>query len=132
MITKGIKALTEEARSRIENLSPAEAMARTAQDDYLLVDLRDVRELQRDGVIAGAYHAPRGMLEFWIDPQSPYHKPALLAQKGLVFYCASGMRSALATDAVRNMGHRDVSHVTGGFAALKEAGAEIVTYKKPE
>ncbi|MBT8152666.1 rhodanese-like domain-containing protein [Epibacterium ulvae] len=130
MITKGIKTLTQEARDRIENLSPADGMARVASDDYLLVDIRDVRELQRDGMIQGAYHAPRGMLEFWIDPDSPYHKPALLASKGLVFYCASGMRSALATDAVRAMGHPHVAHVTGGFNALKEFGAPVVPYSK--
>lgn len=128
MITKGIKALTQEAMSRIENLSPQEGMERVASDDYLLVDIRDVRELQRDGVIKGAFHAPRGMLEFWVDPDSPYHKPELLKSKGLVFYCAGGLRSALAADAVRAMGHPHVSHITGGFAALKDMGAPIEPY----
>lgn len=126
MITAGIKELTDAANGRISTISATEGLQRQKTGEFLLVDIRDVRELIRDGMVKGAYHAPRGMLEFWIDPKSPYYKPALLALPGIVFYCAGGLRSALAADVVQFMGHRQVSHIEGGFAALKDAGANIV------
>lgn len=131
-ITKGIDQLTKEAMSRIANLTPEEGLTRVKDDGHLLVDIRDVRELQRDGLVEGAYHAPRGMLEFWLDPDSPYHKPELLDPDGLVLYCGGGLRSALAADALQAMGHPAVSHITGGFAALKQSDAVIVPFSKRE
>lgn len=131
MITAGIKELTDAANARISTISATEGLQRQETGEFLLVDIRDVRELIRDGMVSGAYHAPRGMLEFWIDPKSPYYKPALLALPGLIFYCAGGLRSALAADVVQFMGHPQVSHIEGGFAALKEAGATIVAKEVP-
>ena len=122
MPTKGCKALVEEARTRIETL-PAEA-ARALLDDpgVQFVDLRDVRELERDGMIPGAFHAPRGMLEFWVDPASPYFKEVFGSGRRFVFYCASGWRSALAAKAAQDMGLENVAHVGGGYTAWREAG----------
>lgn len=124
-ITKGCKALVEEARARIETL-PAEA-ARALLDDpgVQFVDLRDVRELERDGMIPGAFHAPRGMLEFWVDPASPYFKEVFGSGRRFVFYCASGWRSALATAAVQDMGLEPVCHLDGGFNGWKAAGGPV-------
>jgi rhodanese-related sulfurtransferase len=124
-ITKGCKALVEEARARIETL-PAEA-ARALLDDPAVqfVDLRDVRELERDGMIPGAFHAPRGMLEFWVDPASPYFKEVFGSGRRFVFYCASGWRSALATAAVQDMGLEPVCHIDGGFNGWKAAGGPV-------
>ncbi len=90
-----------------------------------LVDLRDVRELQREGRIPGALHCPRGMLEFWLDPESPYHKPALGGDRKLVFFCAAGWRSALATKTAQDMGRANVAHIDGGFTAWREAGGPV-------
>lgn len=126
MITAGIKELTDAANTRISTISATEGLKRQKTGQFLLVDIRDIRELLRDGVVDDAYHAPRGMLEFWIDPKSPYYKPALLALPGIIFYCAGGLRSALAADVVQLMGHPQVSHIEGGFAELKKAGAKIV------
>ena len=124
-ITKGCKALVEEARTRIETL-PAET-ARALLDDpgVQFVDLRDVRELERDGMIPGAFHAPRGMLEFWVDPASPYFKEVFGSGRRFVFYCASGWRSALATAAVQDMGLEPVCHIDGGFNGWKAAGGPV-------
>ena len=124
-ITKGCKALVEEARARIETL-PAEA-ARALLDDPAVqfVDLRDVRELERDGMSPGAFHAPRGMLEFWVDPASPYFKEVFGSGRRFVFYCASGWRSALATAAVQDMGLEPVCHIDGGFNGWKAAGGPV-------
>ncbi len=119
---KGYKALVEEADAEIEAVSPAEAAKLAEKDDVLLVDIRDVRELQREGKIPGALHAPRGMLEFWVDPESPYHKEIFASGKTFVFFCAGGLRSALATKAVQDMGLSPVKHITGGFGAWREAG----------
>lgn len=124
-ITIGYKALVEEAEREIETL-PAEAAVRLAgRDDTLLVDIRDIRELQREGRVPGAFHCPRGMLEFWIDPQSPYHKPVFAQDKTFVFFCAGGLRSALAAHTAQRMGLKPVAHIRGGFAAWKEAGGPV-------
>lgn len=124
-ITVGYKALVEEAEREIETL-PAEAAVRLAgRDDTVLVDIRDIRELQREGKVPGAFHCPRGMLEFWIDPQSPYHKPFFAQDKTFVFFCAGGLRSALAAHTAQRMGLRPVAHIRGGFAAWKEAGGQV-------
>ena len=94
-------------------------------DNYVIVDIRDPRELWRDGTIPGAVHMPRGMLEFWVDPKSPYHREIFQSGKKFVFFCAGGLRSALATRAVQEMGLKPVCHIAGGFSAWKDAGFEI-------
>ena len=124
-ITTGYKALVEAAERDIETL-PAEAAIKLAgRDDTVLVDLRDIRELQREGRVPGAFHCPRGLLEFWVDPQSHYHKPVFAEDRRFVFFCAGGLRSALAAQAVQRMGLRPVAHVGGGFAAWKQAGGPV-------
>ena len=100
-ITTSVKSMVEAAEREIENLSVEQAMGLHGKDDVLFVDIRDIRELQRDGKVPGAFHAPRGMLEFWIDPQSPYHKDIFAQDKTYVFFCAGGFRSALATQTAR-------------------------------
>jgi rhodanese-related sulfurtransferase len=92
----------------------------------LFVDVRDVREADAEGMIPGAYAAPRGMLEFWVDPESPYARTPLIEARELVLYCALSWRSALATDTLREMGYDNVMHIEGGFAAWKEAGGAVV------
>jgi rhodanese-related sulfurtransferase len=91
----------------------------------VLVDIRDIRELQRDGKVPGAFHCPRGMLEFWIDPASPYHKPVFAQDKKYVFFCAGGLRSALAAQTAQRMGLKPVAHVRGGFGAWKKLGGPV-------
>jgi rhodanese-related sulfurtransferase len=124
-ITKGYKALVAEAEAVVETIPPADALALVGRDDTVLVDLRDPRELEREGRIPGAFHCPRGMLEFWIDPESPYHKPVFAQDKRFVFFCGGGWRSALAARAAQEMGLKPVAHVGGGFAAWKAAGGPV-------
>ena len=93
--------------------------------DVVLVDIRDPRELTREGRIEGAFHCPRGMLEFWIDPESPYHKEVFAEDKQFVFFCAGGLRSALAAKTAQDMGLKPVAHMIGGFGAWKKSGAPI-------
>ncbi|MEZ5560768.1 MAG: rhodanese-like domain-containing protein [Pseudomonadales bacterium] len=119
----GYKALLAEADKSIRTLSVDEARALLDSNDVQFVDLRDVRELQREGKIPGAFHAPRGMLEFWVDPESPYYKDVFGSGKTFVFYCQSGWRSALATYAVQRMGLKNVCHIGGGYRAWADAGA---------
>ena len=114
-----------EARERIEAIEPKEAQDLLERDDVVFVDIRDVRELQRDGMIPGAMHCPRGMLEFWADSESPYHKPVFSEDKRFVLYCASSWRSALATDVLQRMGVTPVAHINGGFKAWREAGLPV-------
>lgn len=122
-----VKTLVATAKSRIVTLSQEEAEAGAAAGEMQLVDIRDIRELNRDGRIPGALHAPRGMLEFWIDPQSPYHRPELDSGKRLVFFCASAWRSALAVQALADMGVENIAEMEGGFSAWKARGAPIET-----
>lgn len=129
---KGVKELVAEAEAEIVTLSAAEAVALAGDPEVLLVDLRDVRELYREGAVPGAFHAPRGMLEFWVDPESPYHKPAFASGKRYVFFCAGGLRSALAAKAVQDMGLTPVAHIAGGFAAWKEAGGAVEPKAPPQ
>lgn len=124
-ITKGYKALLAEAEAKVKTLSVDEAVALVGRDDTVFVDLRDPRELERDGRMPGAFHCPRGMLEFWIDPESPYAKPVFQEDKQFVFFCAGGWRSALAAKAAQEMGLKPVAHIEGGFGAWKKAGAPI-------
>ena len=121
-ITTGYKALLEEANREIETLSVEAAKALHGRDDVVFVDIRDPRELERDGKVPGAFHCTRGMLEFWIDPESPYAKPLFQQDKKYVFFCAGGLRSALATHTAQRMGLKPVAHIAGGFAAWRDAG----------
>ncbi|MBB1488170.1 rhodanese-like domain-containing protein [Oceanospirillum sediminis] len=129
-ITKGIYQLVEEANQVVEEISVEQAQALHGQDGIQFVDIRDVRELQRDGVIPGAYHCPRGMLEFWVDPESPYAKEIFQQELTFVLYCGGGLRSALAGRTIIDMGLTNVKHVHGGFAAWRKAGGQIEEYKK--
>ena len=124
-ITTGVKSLVEAAEKEIENLSVEQAIGLHGRDDVVLVDIRDIRELHRDGRVPGAFHCPRGMLEFWIDPQSKYHKPIFAEDKRFVFFCAAGQRSALATETAQRMGLNPVAHIAGGFGAWKAAGGPV-------
>jgi len=124
---KGFKQLLEEARARIRTLPVDEALELLGKDGVVFVDLRDPREVEREGRIAGAFHCTRGMLEFWIDPESPYHKPIFAEEKQFVFYCASGWRSALATQTALDMGLENVAHIDGGFTAWRGAGGPTET-----
>ena len=120
-ITTGVKQLVDAAEREIESLSLAEAKAMLGGEEAVFVDIRDIRELQREGKIKGAIHAPRGMLEFWVDPASPYHRDVFAQETTYVLYCASAWRSALATQALQNMGMDNVCHIAGGFTAWKAA-----------
>jgi rhodanese-related sulfurtransferase len=124
-ITVSSKAMVDEAEREIETLAVEDAIGLHGRDDVVLVDIRDPRELQRDGKVPGAFHCTRGMLEFWIDPQSPYHKPRFAEDKKFVFFCAGGMRSALAAHTAHRMGLKPVAHVRGGFSAWKKAGGPV-------
>ena len=119
------RALVQAAEAEIETLELSAARQLLDDPDTQFVDLRDIRELQREGRIPGAFHAPRGMLEFWVDPESPYYKDVFGSGRKLVFYCQSGWRSALSTRAVQEMGLPDVCHIKGGFRAWQEAGAPV-------
>ncbi|MDJ0948968.1 MAG: rhodanese-like domain-containing protein [Alphaproteobacteria bacterium] len=131
MITKGITQLVAEAEAEIETLSVDDAIALYGQTGVTFVDLRDIRELWRDGAMPGALHAPRGMLEFWVDPESPYAKKAFASGDRFVFFCAGGLRSALAAKTVQDMGLTPVAHIQGGFTAWKKAGGPTET-KEPK
>ena len=122
---KTVKQMVADANSRIETLSVEEARTLLDDENVTFVDIRDVRELEREGVVPGAVHAPRGMLEFWVDPESPYHKDVFANGNKYVFFCAAGWRSALATDTVKSMGLENVAHIDGGFSAWREAGAPV-------
>ena len=124
-ITRGYKAMIADANAIIETLPAAAAVELAGRDDVVLVDIRDPRELERDGKVPGALHCTRGMLEFWIDPESPYHKPVFAQDKRFVFFCAGGMRSALAAATAQEMGLKPVAHIEGGFAAWKKAGGAV-------
>lgn len=120
-----VKDLVAAAKTQIRSLSPAEAHDMATAGKALLVDIRDVRELDREGRIPGAFHAPRGMLEFWIDPDSPYHKPPLATDRTLVLFCASAWRSALSTKALQDMGVENIAEIEGGFTAWRKAGLPV-------
>ena len=124
-LKKGFRQLVDEAKSRIKTISLEEARARLGQNDVVFVDLRDVRELEREGMVPGAFHCPRGMLEFWIDPDSPYYKDAFAPGKEFVFYCNGAWRSALACDVAQQMGLGPVVEMDGGFTAWKRAGYPV-------
>jgi rhodanese-related sulfurtransferase len=129
-LRKTVFDLVAEANAEIEAISAEQAIRMHDDPNVVLVDLRDVRELARDGRIPGAFHAPRGMLEFWVDPASPYYKEIFGSGKRFVFFCAGGLRSALATQQVQRMGLEPVCHIEGGFKAWKEAGGPVEMVEK--
>jgi rhodanese-related sulfurtransferase len=124
-ITVHVDELVAAAEREVETLSASDAMALHGRPGVVFVDIRDIRELNREGRVPGAFHCPRGLLEFWVDPQSHYHKPIFAADKRFVFFCAGGLRSALAAQTVQRMGLKPVAHVRGGFGAWREAGGPV-------
>jgi rhodanese-related sulfurtransferase len=122
---KGFQQMVDEAKSRIKTISLQDARSRLGKDDVVFVDVRDVRELEREGMVPGAFHCPRGMLEFWLDPDSPYHKDVFAADKEFVFYCNGAWRSALAADVAQQMGLERVVEMDGGFAEWKKKGFPV-------
>jgi rhodanese-related sulfurtransferase len=129
---KGYKQLLDEANAVIETVPVEAALKLQGDPGVLFVDLRDPREIEREGRIPGAFSCPRGMLEFWIDPESPYHKPVFAEPKRFLFHCASGWRSALAAKTAQEMGLANVAHLGGGFTAWKAAGgATEMPERKP-
>jgi len=131
-ITTGSKALVDAAEREVETLTAEEAIKLAGRDDVVLVDIRDIRELQRDGKVPGAFHCQRGMLEFWIDPATHYHKPIFAQDKRFVFFCAGGLRSALAAQTAQRMGLKPVAHIKGGFGDWKKAGGPVTPPEEPK
>ena len=130
-ITLHVDELVAAAEREIETLSVTDAINLHGRADVTFVDIRDIRELNREGRVPGAFHCPRGMLEFWLDPQSQYHKPAFAEDKRFVFFCAGGLRSALAAQTAQRMGLKPVAHVAGGFGAWRAAGGPVQAPEKP-
>jgi rhodanese-related sulfurtransferase len=129
-ITKGYKQLVDEAMAQVKTYSVAEVRARLGAPDVQIVDIRDVRELA-NGTVVGAMHAPRGMLEFWVDPASPYHKPVFADEsREFILFCGAGWRSALATKALQDMGMTNVAHIDGGWAEWVKQGAPTETLEQ--
>jgi len=124
-ITKSVKEMVREANAVVNTMSFDEALQILKSEAHVIVDLRDIRELKRSGKIPGAFSCPRGMLEFWIDPASPYHKDIFNQDKTYVFYCASAWRSALAAKVAQEMGLTPVAHIEGGFTTWQENGGPI-------
>lgn len=121
----GYRALIDGAMEQIETIGLDQAQKLLQDSNAVFVDIRDVRELEREGMIPGAFHAPRGMLEFWVDPDSPYYKPIFGEDKRFILYCASAWRSALAAKTLQDMGLPHVCHLEGGFSAWKQANLPV-------
>ena len=124
IVTTSVKQLVDTAKARIEEIPATDALALAERDDVVIVDIRDVRERQKLGFIPQSVHAPRGVLEFWVDPDSPYHKPVFAEDKKFILHCASGWRSALAAASLLDMGF-EVAHITEGFSGWIEAGGAV-------
>ena len=128
MTIKSSQTLVSEALKEIKTISPEEAYKMADQDQCNLIDIRDIRELQKEGQVDGAKHIPRGMLEFWLDPESAYFKQGKFdLNKEIVLFCAGGLRSALASKSLKDMGFEKVSHIDGGFGAIKQSKFKIVS-----
>jgi rhodanese-related sulfurtransferase len=130
MMGVGFRELVRRAEAEIETISIEETLRVMDDPDTVIVDVRDIRELQREGRIPGSFHAPRGMLEFWIDPDSPYHKPVFSSGKRYIFLCSKGWRSALAAKTAQDMGLGSVCHLDGGYAAWVDAGGPVESVDK--
>ena len=131
MSIKSSQTLVEEAQKKIQTLSPNEVKKLIEKKEITLIDVRDIRELWKEGTIENAKHIPRGMLEFWLDPESSYYKANKIKDlKKMVLFCALGFRSALATKSLVEMGFQNVSHVAGGFDAMKKSGFKVVVKEK--
>ena len=130
-LKKTVAEMVAEANAEIETIPAGDAIKLKDDPNILLVDIRDIRELDRDGRVPGALHAPRGMLEFWVDPATPYHREVFASGKKFVFFCAAGGRSALAAQALQRMGLEPVAHMGGGFGAWKAAGGPIEMKPNP-
>ena len=127
MKIKSSQELVQDALKDIKTISPDEAFNLKKDDNCNLIDIRDVRELQKEGTVESAQHIPRGMLEFWLDPESAYFKDGKLdMKKEMVLFCAGGLRSALAAKALKEMGFKKVSHIDGGFSAIKKSNFKVV------
>ena len=127
MSIKSSSQLVAEALSEIKTINTDQAFKMTSENQCNLIDIRDIRELERDGKVEGSNHIPRGMLEFWLDPESPYFKQGKLDQnKEMVLFCAGGLRSALAAKTLKDMGFKNVSHIDGGFGAIRQSKFKIV------
>ncbi|TXT40911.1 MAG: rhodanese-like protein [Comamonadaceae bacterium] len=130
-ITKGINTLVAEAMAQVKTYTVEDVQARLADPQMQIVDIRDVRELEREGTVPGCFNAPRGMLEFWVDPASPYFKTIFGDDsKEFVLFCGAGWRSALAAKALQDMGMSNVAHIDGGFTAWAKQGAPVETYEQ--
>ena len=131
MNIKSSQTLVDEAQKNIETLSPNEAKSLHEKKEVTLIDVRDIRELWKEGTIENSKHIPRGMLEFWLDPESSYYKTNKIKDiKKMVLFCALGWRSALATKSLVDMGFKNVAHVNGGFDALKKIGIKVIKKEK--
>ena len=131
MNIKSSQILVEEAKKNIENLNSDEVKKLAEKKEITLIDIRDIRELWKEGTIKDSKHIPRGMLEFWLDPDSSYYKTNKIQDmKKMVLFCALGLRSALATKTLTDMGFKNVAHVDGGFDALKKSGLNVVVKEK--
>ena len=131
MDIKSSQKLVEEAKKNIETLTAGEAKELSDKEEITLIDVRDIRELWKDGTIENSKHIPRGMLEFWLDPESSYYKANKIKEiKKMVLFCALGWRSALATKSLLDMGFKNVAHVDGGFDALKKSGIKVIVKEK--
>ena len=129
-LNRGYKQLIADATARVRTLSVDEARAKLGDPGVVFVDVRETGELEREGTVPGAFHAARGMLEFWVDPESPYYKQVFDPNKQFVLYCASAWRSALAAATLLDMGLPSVSHIEGGFSAWKKAGGPVEAWQK--
>ena len=132
MTIKSSKTLVDEAMRKIKTYNPQETKELYDKKNSILIDIRDIREIWNEGTIDGALHMPRGMLEFWFDPSSPYFKKEKFddSSKNIILFCAGGLRSALATKTLNDMGYKNVGHVEGGFSAMKLTGFNIVKKDK--
>ena len=129
-LRKGFRQLLAEAEHKAPAISIEDARRRLGDGSTVFVDIRDVRELERDGLIPGAFHAPRGMLEFWVDPESPYYKPVFTEDRTYILYCQADWRGVLAAATLKEMGLPNVFHLAGGYGEWRKAGAPTEARKK--
>lgn len=129
-LKKNVANMVEEAKAAIDEVSVEDAIAQIENDDVLIVDIRDIRERQREGFIPGSFHCPRGMVEFWIDPESPYYNKKFEEHTKFLFHCAVDWRSALTVDTINKMGFEGAAHIQGGFNAWRDNGGPVEKNEK--